>query len=376
MSRILGISLSALLVMSCTSSEDIKEASVSSKVRSTGLTSSLSLVEMADQAQTQLTTLAGMRANSAFSLDYFKVPIRRINLVSGLFGTGYTSASPNFYTCDSTKTETECLVDLSQGITVDNLLTGGTDGGTVAVESEIDYNGVSIEFCPDGSSGATFSARVKGSVKLASTTYYTNAANGLSITGPAEEASIKISCGGVTTPLATAVTLGPDKTISIVVYADPNGNVFATNYKTLANSNCTGEDTLAVCTSYPAIFSTVDTATPTVERYFLDVQDTKDGNPYADMLLKMVINSSDEPIGIVLQENYVNLTTEKLLHTPLFALTKAEKNADGTYNLQYSTSGATTLTNLIKNFKRGTATGLKLESGLSETAATFNVKKL
>lgn len=308
------------------------------------------------------------------TLDYYKVPIRRINLIGGgnHGATGYTTASEDFYTCDSSKTDAECSIDLSQGITVDNLL-AGAGATSLTVSGDVAYDGAAVEFCPDGSgtSGGTYKVKIKGNVLMGSTTYYTSAASGLSSAlTAAEEAEITVPCSGASTYFADTVTMGPDKPVSMVIYADPNGNVFGTTYKTLANSNCLGEETLALCAGTPSIFLTVDTATPTVERYKLTVTTkTSSSAAYRNLMLKMLFNSSDVIIGGTVQEYYLNDTADKSLHTAFMNLGTATKNADSTYTFGYS--GAS----LIANFKRGTDTGNKVLTVATEVL-TFSQAKL
>jgi hypothetical protein len=255
---------------------------------------------------------------------------------------------------------------------VDNLL-AGAGASSLTVSGDVSYDGAAVEFCPDGggTSGRTYKVKIKGSVLMGSTTYYTSATSGLSSAlTAAEEAEITVPCSGASTYFADTVTLGPDKPVSMVIYADPNGNVFGTTYKTLANSNCLGEETLALCAGTPSIFLTVDTATPTVERYKLTVSTkTSTSAAYRNLMLKMLFNSSDVIIGGTVQEYYLNDTADKSLHTAFMNLGTATKNADSTYAFGYSGNS------IIENFKRGTDTGNKVLTTVTEVL-TFNQAKL
>lgn len=361
--------LVGLVSFSCGKKKE-QTASVSAKLRSTGI-KSLALDSLNVTQATSTTTLATMTGN-VLELEYYKVPVRRINLVSGLGGSGYSQASPNFYACASTKSDDECRVDLSSAITVDNLLSGGGDAAEVVVESDVEYNGAAVEFCADGAgtAGGTYTVKVKGSTTLGTTKYYTSAAGGLSSAlTVAEETEIIMSCGGMTTPLLAPATLGPDKTVNMVIYADPSGNVFAADNKGLANSNCTGVETLAVCTSLPSVFITVDTATPIIERYALTVTTKSEGVPYRNLLVKMLFNSSDGAIGATIQERYKNDLAPKALHTALFGMGTVTKNADGTYTFGNYTS------EVIKNFKRGSDSGNQVLAAVTEVL-TFDQAKI
>lgn len=362
-----GMRLMVLLALySCGKTENDKNGLVSLKLRSTGLQSVA--LTLADK-ELPLLMLDTMTAN-VVELEYYKVPIRRINLVSGFDGTAYTAASPNFYTCDSSKTEDECLVDLSKSILVDNLLSTAnvTDNGVTADAS---YDGAAIEFCKEGSATTdSYKIKIKGSVVMGGTLYYTSATQGLSSSlTSAEEVQISVKCSGKTTSFLSPVTLGPDKSVTLVIYADPNGNVFGTSSAALANSNCTGTGAYSVCASLPSIFIAVDTAVPTIERYALNVTSTKAGSAYRNLLLKLVVDSASNPVGATLQEHYRNDTAEKSLNTSFMDLNRLTKNADATYDLAYFSQ------TVIKNFKRGTDTGNKVLA-LADGTLIFNQKSI
>lgn len=372
MKLVIFMAIAAISISGCGKKKTTKSAAVSAKVRSTGL-STLKLAGTDLDLTTTTTLGSGMLAN-VVTLEYYKVPIRRINLIGGgnHGAAGYTTASENFYTCDAAKTDAECSIDLSQGITVDNLL-AGAGASALTVEGDVTYDGAAVEFCPDGTgtTGRTYKVKIKGSVLMGSTTYYTSATSGLSSSlTAAEEAEITVPCSGASTYFADTVTLGPDKPVSMVIYADPNGNVFGTTYKTLANSNCLGEETLALCAGVPSIFLTVDSATPTVERYKLTVTTkTSSSAAYRNLMLKMLFNTSDVAIGGTIQEYYLNDTADKSLHSAFFNLGTATKNADSTFTFSFSGNS------IIEKFKRGTDTGNKVLSTVTEVL-TFDQAKL
>ena len=299
-----------LVIISVGCSKFGRKAKIGSKLRSTG--NGLALVDIEQVLQPGFVLQGNtMTANSSFNLETYKVPVSRINLVTGLKGTAYSSASPDIYQCAGAS-DGECLVDLTQAITVDDVLRGNPGEEEVEVSQESQtYEGIAVEFCH---SSREFSAIIKGSVTLGSTTYYTHAVDGLSTAAPAQEISIKISGGGcgVTTTLLEPVTVEPDSEIKVVLYADPTGAVFATDQKVLANSNCLGSDSLAVCAGYVAVFGTVDNATPTVERYQLET----DGG-YSDVITTIVLTSSDVPFGAYMRDLYTNKLEKKTLHSAL-----------------------------------------------------------
>lgn len=368
--RFLGSGFICILVIialnSCGKKESDKSGSVSAKLRSTGLKSVALTSEVSIIPSRSM--MATMSANIV-ELEYYKVPVRRIKLVAGFDGTKYSSASPNIYTCDNSKSDDDCLVDLSKSVLVDNLLASGSTT-ELNVSGDATYDGAAIDFCKDDHTASdTYNIRVKGSVVMGSTIYYTSATQGLSASlTAAEEVQIPVVCAGKSTPFLSPVTVGPDKSVTLVIYADPNGNVFGTSSAALANSNCTGSGTYALCASLPSVFLSADTAVPTIERYALSVTTTKSGTAYRNLMLKLLLNSADSPIGATLQEHYRNDAAEKSLNTALIDLNQVAKNSDGTYDLTYFSQS------VIKNFKRGTDTGNKILA-LADSELTFNQSK-
>ena len=336
-------SIFALTIAGCgKKKEDEGSANVGAKVRTAGPASGIALT--AFKAVTKELNLAGsLTANSSFNLESFKVPIYRVNLVTGLSGTGYNGTSPNFYTCPGS-TDADCYIDLASSADVDNLLKTGGDG-SINVDEDKTYEGAALEFCGGGTS---FQMLVKGSAELGGETYYTNAAASLSKTGPAEEVAISAACGGQTTYLQTPVVLGPDKTVNLVLYVEPAGAVLLSDNKTLVNSNCSGQETLAICASRPSVMVAVSDQRPTVERYVLDVEGSDGATPWADMLLTMIFASDGFPVGATVQQIYTNTVQARLMHSLQFTFSKVDVTASG-YNLNY---GGTSGTAWLSGFKR------------------------
>jgi len=330
--KAIGSIITLCLLVSC--GEEDKKATVSAKLRSTGVDSSLLSLSRGSGG---FPLLDKMTANNAIDFTSFKIPIRRINLVSGLTGSAYSSASPNFYSCETSDSE-DCMVELTNS-DLDNLI--ANNGNEIKLENDTSYNGVAIEFCNSTSSETdTYDIKINGTVALGSTTYYTNAESGLSATGPSEEATISATCSGSTTPLLQPVTLGPDKDVNIVLYADPNAMAVATNYKTLVNSNCLGEESLAICSSAVTIFGTVDTVAPTVERYRLSPTTTpSSGGSFADLFVTVLYNSADEPFGAAIHEYYGNSNLERNLHSNHFPFSEVVLS-DSKMTFNYFSTGA------------------------------------
>jgi len=364
------ICVMALGVTHCQKEDKKGKAGV--KVRSTG-SGSLQLAArqgLAAVSPKAAMLLADARQSGMLTLDYYKVPISRINLVAGLKGTGYSSASPNLYACAAT-TDDECLVDLGSESEVDNLLkTAGSDSVAAAdaqgaSEAEMDpaiYDGVAVEFCHEFNAAAMgstdagyYEARLKGTVVLNGTTYYTNTTDGLSTSSPAEEVKVRVEGAGcgVTTPLLTAIEVVEDSTINVVLHTDPTGAIFATNDKTYANSSCVGESTLAVCTDPVAVFGTVDDTAPTVERYRLTF-----GGSYADVIATFLFNSSDTAFGATFRHLFDDTEISKTLHSSVTVM-KIETN-NGLLTLKGYGSDESEVT-FVSDFERASHTGTLLE---------------
>jgi hypothetical protein len=332
------------------------------KVRSAGITSfGLAL----SNNTTSVGLLDGLLANSDLAITGYKVPIRRISLVKDMSGSGYNGTCGDIYSCQGT--EAECLVDLSKGIDVDSLLQGSGSGDFEYKDSEDVCNGIAVEFCPDDKMGPSnsFNTYITASGLLGSTTYYTNAASGLSATGPAEEASVTMGCQGITTTLPEPIDLKDGGTFDVVLYAEPTGVVNFSSNKTLINSNCVGEDNLALCTNILSIFATNDTATPKVERYRLDVTtESNQSTPHGDMLLSLLVNTSDVPFGATVQAMYQNIAVFRNMHNPSYSFTDISVNDDKSINLDGWDGTA-----WLANFKREEGASWSASSALEQTVS-------
>lgn len=362
----LSCALAVFLSFQSCGKKDSDSGSAAIKLRSSGLHSvALSLVE----SMQAFTVIDTMTANT-LELEYYKVPIRRISLISGFDGTKFTSSSASLFSCDASKSDDDCLVDLSKSILVDNLLPQSSVTESLST-SDASYDGAAIDFCKDGASTSdAYKIRVKGSVVMGGTLYYTSATQGLSSSlTAAEEVQLTVTCTSKLVPFLSPLTVSSGKAVSLAIYADPNGNVFGTKSPASASSNCLGSASLGVCAALPSFFLSSDETTPTIERYGLTVTTTKSGNAYRNLLLKFAFQSDGSAIGTTLQEHYRNDTAEKSLTTPLFHLSKVTKNTDSSYELKYFTQ------DVIKNFKRGTDSGNTVLA-LVDAPLVFNQKQI
>ncbi len=368
--------------LACAKKDDTKTSNVTTSMRSTGTISLGSSTTPLSLAMADV-----FLANSDVTVSSFKIPIGRINLTAGDSGSGYTEASPNFYTCPGTTNE-ECLVDVVS-TSISDLLTASAaaatgDGTTQAIEfaDTKTYTGTAVELCAEGlgGSGSTFKAKLKASAMLGDTTYYTNAdsATGVSTTAPATEVEIEMPCMGRNTTLLEPITVEPGATIDLVFWAEPAGSILVANNAKLINSSCTDDGTteVAFCASLPAFFGTTVAGSATAKKYLLDVTTpptTAPSGSYADMLATVVYNAGGDSIGATLKQVYTNTAgEEKLMHAPNFAL-NAVSESSGKITLSY---GIPTTVALITDMPAtGSGTGLTISELVTEEVS-FNSRAL
>jgi hypothetical protein len=383
--------ISALAIASiigCGEEEGGKKIKVKTALRSTG-TSGLSLMG----SGTGLTTTADtFLANSVVTVHSFKLPIGRINLTAGDNGSGYSEASPNFYGCKGT-TNAECMVDVVNTSIKDLLAQAAAERAaeTAAaaetatsepVEMEAPpeaktYTGTAIEICAEGQGGPgkTFTAKLKASGIIGTTTYYTNATTGVSTTGPAEETDITMDCMGRGSDLITPITMSPDADLELTFWAEPAGTILITNNGPLVNSKCTSstQGEVAFCASLPPFFGTTVPGDASAEKFQLNVTTTPSTNAsgtYADMLATAVFDAKGGAMGGTLKQIYTNTAgEEKLMHASMFEFGNLTATADK-LSFKY---GYPTQTDLITDMPRKAAgTGLTMPADLLAEKVSFN----
>lgn len=347
MRALLTTLLGTIAIIGCSSNkkDEQKHADVSAELRSTGVgTLIVNNGTSLDDAPNTVTA----------TIESYKVPIGTINLVVSDGGSGYTSSSPNFYTCPAA-TDKECAVDLTNASALENLLSGSSVTNVEVDDSIVTYNAISVSHCHEHSSdtaSGTFSIWVKAHFTQGSTTYYTNATTKLSTTGPAEEIEIQSSSGtcGSKSILSVPVALGPDSKINLVLYADPTLAVYgAKGTSPSGTESCVTDGTMKLCADFVSIFGTIDTAAPTVERYELAI------SGYASVIMTMLFDSTDTVFGASGRPYQTEALTKPAFGDTSYGVSKA---SDGTYT--FVTGPVDKGTNLITGFKReahsGTAT--------------------
>ncbi len=326
------------------------------------------------------------------TISSLKFPISRIS-ISDQSRVSNSTASGNHsfdvYEC-SGATPDNCLVDLT-GDALTNLLKNATP----LKASEGTFSSIRIDACNSSNQSPTLKLTATAELKTnptdtTTTTYYTNAVNGLSATGPAEEVTIPTFCGGASFFLLKDLVIGSGKfttaipstsasagastsptpaatptpapiltdTIPLQLYFDI-ANV-ATASGGTSNSGagkpsngCFGVDSQHpyICLNFPDVVATVDTTVPTVKRFL--VQDTGTSPIFQPMIFGLYFGSDTTvPFGMYSRPYYDGgnrPTTETLIGA---AFSPFSKNADETINI-------TTITNwmTIEGFKLATHTG-------------------
>lgn len=297
---------------------------------------------------TPLTTL-GATKTTVVTIKSLKYPIGSISL-SGEPPEGQTASASgddamSIYECSGTDNES-CLVELT-GEALTNLLASAP-----AKEGKVGtYSQINISPCFAGGTSTDIRVKLTAEATLDGVVYYTNAATGLSTTGPAEEVTFSPNggCGSVKyltkdiiigessfvtkeRPVGDteAVTSGELKEqLNLKLYFDLANAVIAAGPSTDPNAAmetangdfCKGQSTRAdpyICLNFPEIVGTVDSGTPTLTRMLINSStiwgfySNSDGVPfgaYQRAYYNAVYNASNEPqflVGSMFEHFQVN----------------------------------------------------------------------
>lgn len=355
--------------------EDKKKITVSTSLRSTG-----NLAIEPTESSFRLLQTSGFIANSNVTVTAFEIPIGRINLTAGDTGSGYTEASPNFYTCPGT-TNDDCMVDVIN-TSIEDLLADYVSGAlSVEFPEAKTYTGTSVELCAEGQGGegTSFQARITASAILGDTTYYTNATTGVSVTGPAEATEITMACMGRNTDLVNPVEIAPETAVDLTFWAEPAGAVLITNDPVYINANCTSDTagTVAFCATSPFFFGTTVAGDASSEDYLLEVTTTPSTAPnasYADMLATVVFNADGVAFGGSLKQVYTNAANQrKLMHGPLFSFDAIEAT-DDSLTFKYGQEDGSKMTIIDSLPRSATGTGITISELVDETVELSSTK--
>lgn len=285
-------------------------------------------------------------------VESYRVPIDNIRLVKGLNGS--TEVSPRLYECPYFA-DSECAVDLADPSGLQNLLAGYGPNKAPVSEAKT-YDGVAVDFCHEHAQSESVQDNyapvwIKASVVLGSKTYYTNRAQGLSETGPSEEIEIRSkdrSCG-IVAQLLTPITLAPETSLHLILFGDVQGALYSQEFAPESHESCVGQGSAFLCSDLVSIFGTIDTQTPKIERYKLEIQ----GRPSA--VVTLMLNPNDKVFGVSLREIGVKPKTVSLGlgEHPLSAVDSGDKGL----SLQSKNANHGTV-EIVAAFKRAAHNGI------------------
>lgn len=341
----------------------------------------------------------GARKTTNVSIKSLKYPIGGISL-SGEPPTGQTASASGqnasaIYECTGTTNES-CLVELT-GEALKNLL-ANAPGKEMKTGT---YSQINLSPCVKGGNSEAIRVKLTAEATLDGIPYFTNAATGLSTTGPAEEVTFspRSGCGSVKfltkniiinadsfatqeRPVQTGQTTPPPVTsgvlkeqLSLKLYFDLANAVVAIGPSTDPNADkimvngdfCKGKANAidpSICINFPEIIGTVDSGTPTLTRMLIN----------SSTIWGFYSNSNGIPFGAY-QRNYYNgvYTTAnepKFLIGSMFE--RFQVNADNSISFQQYDDGQNR--NLkVANFKLSDHTGT-MTRGTSESIPYTAVK--
>jgi hypothetical protein len=216
----------------------------------------------------RIASASRLNVSSALTIESLKVPIRSIALTETVGTSGVT-----VYEC-AAGTNDGCLVELADATSLENLLTGA---GATSIAAGT-YNGVQISTCLDEGS---YTAKIKASGKIdpsgGGSTYYTQATSGALTTTLADYGTATVHFTGCSRnyPLPSPVTVTDGASVDVKLYFDMRDIAFF-------GDAAAGEAYFAggysyeypavppgtyVGVNYLDVAGTVDSGTPTIERY-------------------------------------------------------------------------------------------------------------
>ena len=237
---------------------------------------------------------------SSFTPTSFVMPIYSIMLARGL-----TTNVP-LYTCtpssnasgDAGSANEDCLVDMADSTVLANLFSqpAAIPPGT--------YDSIVVMTCQ---SNSAFVARVKGSVELEGTTYYTTSGTPVLSTEESDLGYASINYGGcgntVTLPQPVTVGAGDSLTVS-AFFTLQNLSWVLGNFSTgLGGCAEAPAGSFNVCSGLPVLVAYIGTAAPTLESYYI-TEDPNDLQAAEAAGQVMILSSGGEPFSGFLRRVY------------------------------------------------------------------------
>ncbi|MGH1468101.1 MAG: hypothetical protein ACRBBP_04355 [Bdellovibrionales bacterium] len=281
----------------------------------------------------------------SFTPDSVLVPILEVRIPGG--GTLFECAG----------TGDECLVDIADPAA----LTALTTDASINVGS---HDTITVGTCK---SEGEYTAKVRGSVVLGGTTYYTTSgADVLSTSvGDLDYTSVVFSgCsndytipGGLTVTSDTEVEEGSEEEegefVDFNLFISLTDIAWANLSTATIPSGCKEGSNGSVCLSYPEVVPSVGTITPTLETY--RISDTVSAANAGGQLL-CIFDQNDRALG-GFSRRYFSGTSQEMVggfDTPFRSLSQ---NGDGTLNIENYGGSADSSALRFENFPRSSHTG-------------------
>lgn len=303
-----------------------------------------------DDSTSVSSSSSALGVSSKLNLTSLKVPIAEIS-----FFDEKESREYSVYTCN-TKAES-CYVDLVSADKSDVLKAAQVSETILA---ERNYTRAKIRHCHAKTSLTEVTYKLTGSVELGGATYYTNAVNGLSLTGPAEEIDLIFGTCREGSSSFTFAEAFPYKgslgKVEFKLKYDLVGPVAASvggDSSIWTDSGCSGSATVPHVCIYPNMFNfRLDTTMPGFERYFI--------NKF--LLLDLHLDGNKVKSGF-LRPYFASTTKRYDVSMDGYGVEVFGTHDDGTLSLiaRSKTSGATAFT--FGRFKRAAHSGLLMFKG-------------
>ena len=318
------------------------------------------------------------------------IPIRMITLENGSSSTSSVnfhgigqatsatdggSGSGTLYSCSESSsdctsaTPSTCCIDVADNTALAALAAKATSVGTGT------YDRIAVSTCL---SEGSYSGRVKGSVSIGGTTYYTASGSApLTATQSGQDYTV-VPFTGCTQryALPTKKTIAQGDKVTMSLFLTVKNIAFAkTNGTFPLNGGCKTDNTRSVCMAYPDLVPVLDTGDPTLEAYHI-CEGASCSVTAAGGQVLLLFNSASVLLGGFTRRLYSATSTSMAFYYDT-AFKTPTKNSDGSYTLEnYGSSYDGTGYLKFSSFSRvsavgGTASGNYTKGdGTSSTAFT------